>query len=90
MANPASMALILAVSSEAFLHSIESSHVSCFSVGTPSVLILCSSCVSVILYLLLKRLSIASKRASSLSRWVRSSLAVLSSMVMVFICMCLF
>jgi hypothetical protein len=25
-----------------------------------------------------------------LSRWVRSSLAVLSSMVMVFICMCLF
>jgi hypothetical protein len=25
-----------------------------------------------------------------LSRWVRSSLAVLSSMVIVFICMCLF
>ena len=85
MANPASMALILAASSVAFLHSMESSHISCFSGETPSAFIFSSSRVSDILCFLWKRLSIPSKRASSLSKCVRSSLAVLFSIVVVFV-----
>jgi len=66
--NPASMVLILAASSAAFLHSIESSHTWCFSVGTPSVFIFSSSLASDVLYFFWKRFSISSKIASSLSR----------------------
>jgi len=84
VANPASMALSLVASSVAFRHSMESSHISCFSVGTPSIFIFSSSWVRDILYFFWKRFSIPSKRANSFRRRERSSLAVLFSIVIVF------
>ena len=59
MKSSAIMALSFSVSSVAFLHSMESSHISCFSVGTPSFLIFSSSWVRDIWYFFLKRLAIS-------------------------------